>query len=171
MNQMQRDDKLPGAVFLIGIGLLFLFNFWWPGILFVLGATSAAHGAVRGQREAIGGGIGFVAIGFLFWTGFNLVPFLLIAAGLSILFGSRWYKPQFWQNLWNSAMTAASEPTQSAIPEKRKNDQVASMDDDYLGEVPEKRKRGSALVLGDDGEVIGYQSDDPASRSQSGRQV
>ena len=47
-------DRVSGAVFLIGLGLLFtpvanIVGGFFPGILFVIGATTIARGVAEGQ--------------------------------------------------------------------------------------------------------------------------
>ena len=38
MVDKKRSDQAAGGVFLIGLALLFMTGYWWPGILFVIGA-------------------------------------------------------------------------------------------------------------------------------------
>ena len=44
----RRADEISGAVFMIGLGLLFLLGFW-PGIMFVIGLTSIVQGLADGR--------------------------------------------------------------------------------------------------------------------------
>lgn len=45
----QRADAVGKGVFLIGLGLLFLFNFWWPGILLVILASLGVRHLILGK--------------------------------------------------------------------------------------------------------------------------
>ena len=42
---------LSGAVFLIGIGILWYFDFWWPGILFLIALMAIIGGIVAYTRK------------------------------------------------------------------------------------------------------------------------
>ncbi len=44
--------SISGGVFLIGLGMLVLTGWWWPGILLVIGLASASELARRGQLWA-----------------------------------------------------------------------------------------------------------------------
>lgn len=85
-------DRVSGAVFLIGLGLLFtplggLVGGFWPGILFVLGASSLARGMAEGLPwYNVSGGLWLIGLGLVFLSGFSL-PLLLILVGLTMLFG------------------------------------------------------------------------------------
>jgi len=37
---------ISGGVFIVGLGLLWLFDWWWPGILFLIGAMIVIGGLV-----------------------------------------------------------------------------------------------------------------------------
>src|SRR5689334_13663132 len=47
-----RSSSITGGVFLVGLGLLVLTGWWWPGIMLVIGLASAAELARRGQMAA-----------------------------------------------------------------------------------------------------------------------
>ncbi len=85
-------DRVSGAVFLIGLGLLFtpvsgIVGGFFPGILFVIGASAFARGMAEGQKwHSVSGGVAMFGIGLFFLLGFNL-PLLLILLGLAMLFG------------------------------------------------------------------------------------
>lgn len=83
--------KISGGIFLIGIGLVAWLNFWWPGMLFVIGAAALARGFIDGGREKdLSGGLFFIGLGLIAWTNFWW-PGMLILIGLSMLFGyNRW---------------------------------------------------------------------------------
>lgn len=85
-------DRVSGAVFLIGLGLLFtplggIVGGFFPGILFVIGASAIARGMAEGLPwYNVSGGLGMIGLGLVFLVGFSL-PLLLILLGLAMLFG------------------------------------------------------------------------------------
>ncbi len=100
------DEKATQAatgVFFIGLGLLFLTGWWWPGIMFVMAASILARGMAAGEslKEASGAwwliGIGLLfgmpgllgGIASSFW---KLFPVILVGMGLFMLFGGK-YRP------------------------------------------------------------------------------
>jgi hypothetical protein len=85
----KRSDQTANAVFLIGLAILLLPNGigFWPGILFVIGASNLARAMSRGRAwYDVQGALWMIGLGFLFWFGFSL-PVLLILVGLTMLFG------------------------------------------------------------------------------------
>ena len=46
------STSISGGVLLIGLGMLMLTNWWWPGIVLVIGLASASELARRGQLWA-----------------------------------------------------------------------------------------------------------------------
>jgi hypothetical protein len=93
MVSKQRADQIAGGVFLVGLGLLFagVVSFW-PGILFVIGASTLARGIAEGQAwYTVSGGLWMIGIGLIFLVGFNW-PLILILIGVSMLFsrGQMW---------------------------------------------------------------------------------
>ena len=122
MTTKTRAEQVSGGVFLIGLALLFMTGFWWPGILFVLGATAMARGISEGQElQSVSGGIFLIGLGLVFWAGFSL-PLLLILLGVSSLFGYG-----FWHK---------------SSPPKRHDDYDYDYDSDYDAEIIEKAKNG-----------------------------
>ncbi len=94
MVDHQRINQISGAVFLIGMGIIALLNYWWPGIMFVIGAALLVRGFMTDQK--IGSfipGIIAILIGLLFaLRGVigdigNLWPLILIVLGVAMLFG------------------------------------------------------------------------------------
>ncbi|MEP7291407.1 MAG: hypothetical protein ABI835_06465 [Chloroflexota bacterium] len=98
MYSKSHADHVSGAVFLIGLGVLFtplahIVGGFFPGILFVIGASAIARGVAEGQEwYNVTGGLGMIGLGLVFLLGFNL-PLLLILLGLAMLFGYT-FKPQ-----------------------------------------------------------------------------
>ena len=79
----QRDSV--GAVWLIGLGLLFLTGSFFPGILLLIGFTSYLSHSARGrERKGIQSLVFFGGLTALFWFGFSF-PLLLLWIGAMIL--------------------------------------------------------------------------------------
>ncbi|MAS35192.1 MAG: hypothetical protein CL610_14365 [Anaerolineaceae bacterium] len=90
MVSKARADQVSGGVFLIGLALLFMTGYWWPGILFVIGASTMARGVAEGRDwYSVPGGLWMIGLGLVFAFGFNW-PLLLILIGVSMLFGKSW---------------------------------------------------------------------------------
>ena len=93
----KRANEIFGGTFLIGLAILFLINWWWPGIMYVIGIAliirAVAEGKnwmeERGGLIALGIGVVFTVIDLLKLFSFNWWPLILIAIGLYLLFGSR----------------------------------------------------------------------------------
>lgn len=81
-----KAEQVSTAIFMIGLGLLFVTGWWFPGILFVIGASSMASAIVDKQAwYHATSALWMFGLGFIFWL--NLpwgVLFILI--GLSCLF-------------------------------------------------------------------------------------
>ena len=100
MNKQENAAQVGGGVFLVGLGMLFLTGWWWPGVMFVCAASILARTMAEGKplRRATPAfwliGIGIVfgapwlvgAIASGFWKFF---PLILIGLGLFMLFGGR----------------------------------------------------------------------------------
>ncbi len=77
-----------GAVFLIGLAVLAVTGWWWPGILILVGVVSLINTPYGSQGWANAqGAIWLFGIAVLAWTGWWW-PGILILIGLSGLFGS-----------------------------------------------------------------------------------
>jgi hypothetical protein len=95
MVSKERSDQIFGGVMLIGIAILFLINWFWPGILFVVGIALLAKSVGEGKSWAENrGALVVLAVGVFFvledvlniFSG-NWWPFLLILLGVYLLFG------------------------------------------------------------------------------------
>ncbi|OQY43346.1 MAG: hypothetical protein B6242_14830 [Anaerolineaceae bacterium 4572_78] len=70
MNKSEKANAVSTGVLLIGIGMLILTGWWWPGIMLVLGLSGATRLLIRGMfRQAI-------------WT---FALFILIPIGIAIM--------------------------------------------------------------------------------------
>ncbi len=91
MNSKERSDQIFGGSFLIGLAILFITGYWWPGIMFVIGISMLLRTINQGKSWAsdhsalIVLGIG-VVFGLPIFTG-NWLPLLFIALGVYVLFG------------------------------------------------------------------------------------
>jgi hypothetical protein len=85
----QQRSGVGGGVFLVGLGMLFITGWWWPGILVVIGLAIASERALAGRFGAALGVLAVflgipLAIALLSkidipWTG--LIALLLIVLG------------------------------------------------------------------------------------------
>ncbi len=82
---MGREKEISAAVWLIGLGVLFLTGSFWPGILVLVGVSTYVHEAAKGDRQgALRSLIFFAGLATLFWA--NLFwPGILILIGLTML--------------------------------------------------------------------------------------
>ncbi len=132
----ERADQIAGGVFLIGLALIFATKIsFFPGILFVIGASSLARGLAEGRQwYSVQGALWMIGLGLLFLLGFNF-PLLLILIGLSLLFGFA-LRPPRWRggDAYDADETSPSEAAQEVAAygdeydekpkRKRKNDEV-----------------------------------------------
>ena len=58
MEKKQQASAISGGIFLIGLGVLFMTDWFWSGIFLVIGLSSGAELIFRGQ---IARGIGTIA--------------------------------------------------------------------------------------------------------------
>jgi hypothetical protein len=93
MDKQKQASSISGGIFLIGLGALFLTNWWWPGILVVIGLSGGAELIFRGQIAKGLGTIAFFCGIPLIWTIVQstniswaiIGPFILIAIGVIML--------------------------------------------------------------------------------------
>ncbi len=92
----KRSNEVFGGTFLIGLALLFLLNWWWPGILYVIGIALIVRAVAQGRNWmgeragliSLAIGVFFTVIDLLKVFTFNWWPLILILIGLYLLFGS-----------------------------------------------------------------------------------
>ncbi len=126
MNEMnkQRSEQVFGGVFLIGLALLFLTGWWWPGVMFVIGGAIIARGLVQGiawtaNRDGlvvIGIGMFFVLLNMINIFSFNWLPLILIGLGVWLLFGDEIRARAGWE--------ARTPAHRDEFDTKPKNDEV-----------------------------------------------
>ncbi len=77
----EQAGAITSAVWLVGLGILITTGYWWPGILFLIGAGSIAQGFVEGRGwYSFQGSLWLIGIGFLFLFHFTILAlFILIA--------------------------------------------------------------------------------------------
>jgi hypothetical protein len=91
MNNKQLASGVSWGIILIGVGVLYFYDWWWPGIMIVLGASFAAELLLRGKAKEAGGTfLFFIAIVIIYelvagalaaipWTA--LIALVLIGMG------------------------------------------------------------------------------------------
>nr|MBA3870981.1 hypothetical protein [Anaerolineae bacterium] len=94
MVDHHRINQISGAVFLIGMGIIALLNYWWPGIMFVIGAALLIRAYMTNPKLGyFSPGIIAILIGLLYafpniiGNVSSLWPIILILLGLGLLFG------------------------------------------------------------------------------------
>jgi hypothetical protein len=115
MNE-RRANEVFGGIVLIGLAILFLINWWWPGILYVIGIAQIARAVAQGRNwmdertglVALAIAVVFTLIDLLRIFSFNWWPIVLILLGVYLLFGSR----------------LSRGSSSSAESDKRKNDDL-----------------------------------------------
>ncbi len=92
MNNNHTKTGITGGIFLIGLGILMITNWWWPGIMLVIGLSISAGLILRGQyfsallTLAIFTGIPLLVTANIPWGVFG--PFIIIAMGASFIIKS-----------------------------------------------------------------------------------
>jgi len=131
---MQRDyaASLSGAVFFVGLAILFTTGMWWPGIMFVIGASGLARGVGGEFRwQHLQGPIWLIGLGFVFWGGHFNLPLMFVLIAFS-MFGN-----VFFMRRLNA----------EHYKRKRKHDEL-------FDDMDEKPKHdGRFVIVGEDGEL------------------
>ena len=90
-------DKVSWGIFLVGMGVLFVTGKWWPGIMFVIGASSLAEGLVAGRGwYGLQGAAWTIGLGVVFMFKIHLVAALFVLLGVSSILGAL-VRPPFLQ--------------------------------------------------------------------------
>jgi hypothetical protein len=103
MDRRKQASGISGGIFLIGLGILMLTGWWWPGILVVIGLSGGAEQIFRGRTNS---GIWTLAIFLGLALAFTLIqstdvtwgiigPFILIALGVIALVRVFYLKDDF----------------------------------------------------------------------------
>jgi hypothetical protein len=93
MDKQKRSSAISGGIFLIGLGVLLFTNWWWPGIMVVVGLAGCAELVFRGKiLQGIGTLAFFLAIPTILWLiqavqiPWKIVgPLILIGIGIIVL--------------------------------------------------------------------------------------
>lgn len=86
----RKAEAISNGVFLVGIGILFLTNGWWPGILLVIWAALATRQYFTGRIWDFSIST-VILVGLFITTFFNitwsvLMPVLFVIGGIYIIF-------------------------------------------------------------------------------------
>lgn len=101
-----QPNQVGGAVFLIGLGIIAFLDYWWPGIMFVVGGALLASewaetgGQINWRSGRVMGAVVMLFVGLVGLVNIDwgrLWPLVLIALGVLMLFG-RGRLPQHRQN-------------------------------------------------------------------------
>ena len=77
----QQANAVTGAVWLLGLGVLIVTGWWWPGIMFLIGISSVVQGLVWGQGwYAWQGGLWTFGIGVWALFDYNMLVFFGLVA-------------------------------------------------------------------------------------------
>src|SRR3954452_1850717 len=86
--QKEQIHAITGAVWLFGLAAMFYTGRWWPGILFVVGASMIVEGLLNGQSWYTLQGAAWV-IGIGVWAMLaSQVWFLFLPLGVAVLLGA-----------------------------------------------------------------------------------
>jgi Mg/Co/Ni transporter MgtE len=98
LNRQNPEQTFWGAL-LVGLAILFLTNWWFPGILFVIGGAFMAkiyaegktwsHPDARNPLIVLVVGAIFAFGGIFAFLGGSLLPIVLIIVGAYLLFGNQ----------------------------------------------------------------------------------
>jgi len=111
----KRSSEILGGTFLIGLAILFLTGWWWPGIMYVIGIALIARTVSEGRNWtderagliSIGIGVFFTALRLLSVV-INWWPLILVVLGLYLLFGNR--RGGNWGGNWNRSSDSEEKP-------------------------------------------------------------
>lgn len=89
----ERHSEVAGGIILVGLGLLLITGWWWPGIMLVLGVAFAAERLMQGRfRAAVVVAVVFIGIPVAISAAQHIhipatwvVGFVLAGLGVSVL--------------------------------------------------------------------------------------
>ncbi|HRJ70871.1 MAG TPA: hypothetical protein PLS03_01530 [Terrimicrobiaceae bacterium] len=98
MARSKHGHEAFTGVFLLGLGIIACFDYWWPGIMFVIAASVLVSALIDGQLAhslvtvAVLVGVGLIGVfGQLRLNiGFPLWPVLFMVIGLAFLTKTFW---------------------------------------------------------------------------------
>ncbi len=184
-----RAGQISGGVFLIGLGLM-LFGIlpWFPGILYVLGATALVNGFVPGPSRsgALTGAAVLFGLGLMFTVGWWLLPLVVIIIGIRLLMGKGtgfpFTKGEQGEQGEDRGERAAYREQRRALKEQYRAEARAlkdqfqygdhyvpphKMKNDQLGDAPDASETpDEEYTLGADGELIKAKNDQRRSGSR-----
>jgi hypothetical protein len=77
----KQASAITGAVWLLGLAAMFYWNYWWPGIMFVIGVSALIEGLAHHQGwAALQGSLWAFGIAIWAMTGYSIVVLLIILA-------------------------------------------------------------------------------------------
>jgi hypothetical protein len=93
MDRRKQASGISGGIFLIGLGILMITGWWWPGILVVIGLSGGAEQIFRGRTSSgiwtivtlCGIALVFTIVQSTDVTWGIIGPFILIALGVIAL--------------------------------------------------------------------------------------
>lgn len=131
MTDEKRAEQMSGGVFLIGLALLFMGQLpFWPGILFVIGASTLVSAVVkRSVWSALNGLVWLFGLAVLFITGLWW-PGILLLIGLSMILSTlgAYGKYRGRARGWSWSCDADSADAEHYV-EKHKNDEKRKNED------------------------------------------
>ncbi|MCY4144866.1 MAG: hypothetical protein OXE95_07780 [Chloroflexi bacterium] len=105
-------NQVASGVFFIGLGLLFVSGYWFPGIFFVIAAAKLAGAFARGERwQAQGSAFWMIAIGLAF----ALPPVISTVLGIKVSFVALLF-------IGLGLMMIFSKDSRPQMPRKRKSE-------------------------------------------------
>jgi len=101
-NSANSANSAFTGVFLVGLGIIACFDYWWPGIMFVIAAAILVRSLVEGQLAANLMSIAIlIAIGVVGLLGklhlsisYSLWPIIFIAIGIVYLARTFWKRKE-----------------------------------------------------------------------------
>ncbi len=107
-----KHSQAAGGVFCIGLGLLFVSGYWFPGIFFVIAASKLAGAFAKGERwQAQGSAFCMIAIGLAF----ALPPVISSLIGIKVSFVALLF-------IGLGLLMLFSKDCRPQMPHKRKNE-------------------------------------------------
>jgi hypothetical protein len=110
MDRKRRASGISGGIFLIGLGVLIVTGWWWPGIMLVIGLSGGAELIFRGK---IVRGIGTIA----FFAGIPIAVAIVQATDISWTIVGAFVLITFGVITLVKALYLRDEPEEESLPE------------------------------------------------------